>query len=188
MEKKITSADGTELSARSSGSGSSMVLVHGALSDINTFALVEERLSQRHTIWVYSRRGRGDSGDNPSYSIDKEIDDVLAVVDAAGGDVHLLGHSSGAYYCLLAANRMPNLRSLILYEPPLNVDQVDANILEAAESALRADDPDRALEVFFPVADLSSEEIQSVRDQQPVWETLRQGVRVFPREHRASSS
>ena len=106
----VTSADGTRLAARCSGRGSPMVLVHGALGDLDTFALIEGLLAERHAVWVYSRRGRGGSGDGPDYSFEREVEDVLAVVDAAGGDAHLVGHSFGALCCLVAATRSPSLR------------------------------------------------------------------------------
>ena len=59
----VVSADGTPLAVRCSGSGSALVLVHGALGDLNTFAPLEEPLAEHHTVWVYSRRNRGGSGD-----------------------------------------------------------------------------------------------------------------------------
>lgn len=181
----IVSADGTRLAARRSGSGSPLVLVHGAMADLDAFALVEGSLAARHTVWVYSRRGRGGSGDGPRYDIEREIEDVLAVLEAAEGDAHLVGHSAGAVYSLLAAPRARSLRSLVLYEPPLHVDRMDAARIEGLESALEAGDPDRALEAFFPAADIVEKEVESIRAQELVWEALRQGVRVFPREHRA---
>lgn len=184
-EATVVSADGTELAARCSGSGSPLVLVHGAMADLNAFGPVEELLAERHSVWVYSRRGRGGSGDGPHYSLDREIEDVLSVLDAAGDGAHLFGHSSGAFYCMLAASRARSLRSLVLYEPPLHVDGVDATILDGMESALDAGEPDRALQIFFPVAEIVEEEVEAIRAQKPVWEALRQGVRVFPREHRA---
>jgi pimeloyl-ACP methyl ester carboxylesterase len=185
LEKTIVSADGTRLAARCSGSGSPMVLVHGAMGDLNAFALIEERLAERHSVWVYSRRGRGGSGDGPDYGLERESEDVLAVLDAAGDGAHLVGHSSGGYYSLLAAPRARSLRSLVLYEPPLNVDRVDAAVLESVGSAVDAGDPDRALEIFFPVADIPEQEVEAIRALEPVWEALRRGVLVFPREHRA---
>src|ERR671918_1415171 len=94
----ITSADGTTLAARWSGSGSPLVLVHGAIGDLDTFALIEGLLAERHSVWVYSRRGRGGSGDSPDYSLQREVDDVLAVVAAAGYGGRPLGHSWGALY------------------------------------------------------------------------------------------
>ena len=118
-EMTITSTDGTKLAARWSGNGSPMVLVHGALGDLDDFALVEGLLAERHSVWVYSRRGRGGSGDGPDYAVQREVEDVLAVVAAAGDGAHLVGHSFGAVCCLFAATRSPSLRSLVLYEPPL---------------------------------------------------------------------
>jgi pimeloyl-ACP methyl ester carboxylesterase len=185
QETTIVSADGTALAARCSGSGSPLVLVHGAMADLNAFALIEGLLAQRHSVWTYSRRGRGGSGDGAHYGLEREIEDVLAVLAAAGDGAHLFGHSSGAFYCLLAALRAPSLRSLMLYEPPLHVDSVDAALLDGVQSALDAGEPDRALETFFPVAGIVSEEVEAFRAQEAVWEALRRGVLVFPREHRA---
>jgi pimeloyl-ACP methyl ester carboxylesterase len=73
----------------------------------------------------------------------------------------------------------------VLYEPPLHVDRVDAALLDGVQSALDAGEPDRALETFFPVADIVPEEVEAIRAQEAVWGALRQGVLVFPREHRA---
>lgn len=184
----VVSADGTSLAARCSGSGSPLVLVHGAMADLNAFGRIEELLAERHSVWVYSRRGRGGSADGRRYGLEREIEDVVAVVHAAGDGAHLLGHSSGAFYGLLAALRLPSLRSLVLYEPPLHVDGVDPTLLDGMESALDAGDPDRALELFLPVADIAGDEAEAMRGQDAVWETLRRGVLVFPREHRALQS
>ena len=144
LETTITSADGTTLAARHSGHGSPMVLVHGAIGSLETFALIEGLLAERHSVWVYSRRGRGGSGDGPHYGLDREVEDVLAVLAAAGDHAHLLGHSGGAMYCLLAATQRPSLRSLVLYEPPFHGDRFDPNLVDAVQAALDAGDPDRA--------------------------------------------
>lgn len=184
-ETSVTSPDGTELEARCSGSGSPLVLVHGAMADRDSFALVEERLAGRHTVWVYSRRGRGGSGDGLDYILEREVEDVLAVLAAAGEGAHLFGHSSGAFYALLAAPRARGLRSLALYEPPLHADGEDAGLLEGVESALKAGEPSRAVEHFLPVAGITEQEAGVLRAEEPIWETLCEGIRVFPRELRA---
>ena len=181
-EMTITSTDGTKLAARWSGNGSPMVLVHGALGDLDDFALVEGLLAERHSVWVYSRRARGGSGDGPDYAVQREVEDVLAVVAAAGDGAHLVGHSFGAVCCLFAATRSPSLRSLVLYEPPLRVDRMDRRIGDDIQAALDAGNPDRALEIFFTVADIVDAEAQVLRSLEPVWETLRAGVRCVPRE------
>jgi pimeloyl-ACP methyl ester carboxylesterase len=184
----ITSADGTALAARRTGRGSPLVLVHGATGDLDTFALIEGALAERHTVWVYSRRGRGGSGDSPDYALQREIDDVLAVVAATGDRAHLVGHSGGAVYSLLAAKATISLRSLVVYEPALrldNLDAVDRTVIDHMQSAVDAGDPDRALDLFFPIAGIVDQEIEVLRSLAPVWERLQEGVRLAPREFTA---
>jgi pimeloyl-ACP methyl ester carboxylesterase len=90
-EITITSPDGTRLAARHSGSGTPIVLVHGVLVDIDSSAAVEPLLAARHHVWAYSWRGHGDSDDSEDLGPERQVEDVLAVVEAAGGDVHLCG-------------------------------------------------------------------------------------------------
>jgi pimeloyl-ACP methyl ester carboxylesterase len=184
QEATITSADGTTLVARRSGQGTPIVLVHGANGDIDTFALIEGLIAERHTVWVYSRRGRGGSSDGADYSLSREIEDVLAVL-AVSGRAHLLGHSGGALYCLLAALQSGSVRSLVLYEPPLHIERADQSLADEMQAALDAGDPDRALEIFCPVADMVQEELAFLRAIEPVWTKLRAGVGLVPREIRA---
>jgi pimeloyl-ACP methyl ester carboxylesterase len=181
----ITSADGTTLAARWTGRGSPLVLVHGALGDLDTFALVEGLLAERHSVWVYSRRGRGGSGDGPDYSLQREVDDLVAVVAAAGHRVHLVGHSGGAAYCLLAATQLPRLRSLVLYEPPLGLEALDPTVIDDVEAALDDGDPDRAVGTLFPAIGVAEHEQMALRSLEPVWSRIREGVRLCPRELRA---
>src|SRR5262245_58769690 len=177
----VTSADGTKLAVRHSGQGSPIVLVHGANGDLDTFALIEGQLAERHSVWVYSRRGRGGSSDGSDYTLGREVEDVLAVLDAAGGNAHLLGHSGGALYCLFAAEAA-SLRSLVLYEPPFNLDRLDPRLVDQVQAAVDAGDPDRALEIVFCVVGIADAEAQILRSLEPVWERLRDGVRQAPRE------
>lgn len=185
QDTTITSADGTNLVARCSGRGSPIVLVHGANGDVDTFSLIEGLLAERHSVWVYSRRGRGGSGDAPDYGLEREVEDVLAVLAAAGSGAHLVGHSGGAAYSLLAAARTPSLRSLVLYEPPLHGDRFEPTIVEAAQAALDDGDPGRALEIFFPAAGVVEQEVQVLRSLPAVWARICDGVRLVPRELRA---
>jgi pimeloyl-ACP methyl ester carboxylesterase len=188
-EMTLTSADGTELAARCTGHGSPIVLVHGAVGDSDTFALIEGQLAERHSVWVYSRRGRGGSGDGPDYSYQREVEDVLAVLTAAGARAHLFGHSGGAVYALLAAKRGASLRSLVLYELPL-IDRLDASfidgLIDEMETALDAGHPDRALELFLPLAGIVDEEVRALQTLEPVWARMRAGVRLVPREMRSA--
>ena len=178
----ITSADGTRLAARCSGRGSPLVLVHGANGDIDTFVPIEAPLADRHTVWVYSRRGRGGSGDGPDYGLGREVEDVMAVLDAAGNSAHLLGHSGGAIYSLIAAMETSSLRSLTLYEPPLNIDGLATSGIDQTRSAVDAGDLDRALDVVLSSVGVVDAEVQVLRSVEPVWTRLRAAVRQVPRE------
>jgi pimeloyl-ACP methyl ester carboxylesterase len=142
-------------------------------------------LAERHSVWVYSRRGGGDSGDGTDYTYRREVEDVGAVLAAAGDRAHLFGHSGGAFYALLAATHAASLRSLVLYELPL-IDRLDAGfidgLIDGMETAIGASDPDRALELFLPLAGIVDEEVQALRALEPVWARMRAGVRPLPRE------
>lgn len=178
----ITSADGTQLAARCSGHGSPLVLVHGANGDLNTFALIEDALARHHAVWVYSRRGRGGSGDRPGYALEREVEDVRAVLAVAGDGAHLVGHSGGAIYSLLAADEGTLLSSLVLYEPPLHFERLDPSLIDRVQVALDAGDPDGALEILFPAIGVTDTEAYVLRSVESVWRRLRQGVRLVPRE------
>ena len=114
----VRSADGTKIGFAAVGSGPPLVLVHGAWNWAEHWVGVAEALSDAHACLVMDRRGRGSSGDGVDYSLDRELEDIAAVLNAAGPGASLLGHSSGAIYALETSRRIPVGR-LILYEPPL---------------------------------------------------------------------
>lgn len=97
-ERTVRSPDGTQIGAVIIGSGEPLVMVHGAWNWGEQWLGVAEELAESHTCWVMDRRARGSSGDGDDYSFDREIEDVASVLDAAGRDAGLLGHSSGAIY------------------------------------------------------------------------------------------
>jgi pimeloyl-ACP methyl ester carboxylesterase len=117
----VTSIDGTRIAYRQSGTGPAVVMVHGAMADHTTLARVVPLLTPHVTVYAVDRRGRGSSGDGPDYALEREYDDVAAVVDAVaeqtGGPVTLYGHSFGATVALGAALRTPRVGRLALYEP-----------------------------------------------------------------------
>ena len=103
MDKKTTSRDGTPLAYSVSGRGPVVILVSGAMSTGGTLAPLAERLADRLTAVVYDRRGRGRSGDTAPYAVDREVEDLAALLDAVGGDAGLFGVSSGGALALEAA-------------------------------------------------------------------------------------
>ena len=123
----VTSPDGTPIGYDRTGTGEPLVLVGGTFSYRRYPGQVKlaEMLSARFTVYSYDRRGRGDSGDSGPYSIDREIEDLAAVIAAAGGHAYVWGLSSGAVLALdAAAAGVPMLR-LAAQEPPLVVDPGD---------------------------------------------------------------
>ena len=99
----VQSRDGTTIAFDRSGRGPSLIIVNGALSDRGAVPDLASRLADELTVIAYDRRGRGDSTDMPPYAVEREIDDLAALVDAAGGSAFVFGHSSGAVLALGAA-------------------------------------------------------------------------------------
>ena len=99
---KAKSHDGTPLSCRVAGKGSPLVLIHGAGNNAARWNPVVPLLEQSFSLYALDRRGRGESGDAAHYSLQREVEDVVSVVDFIGGPVDVLGHSLGAI-CALEA-------------------------------------------------------------------------------------
>ncbi|MCK2220612.1 alpha/beta hydrolase [Actinomadura sp. ATCC 31491] len=118
------SADGTPIAYDRYGSGPAVVLVAGAMMERGhpTLAGLAQALAPWFTVYSYDRRGRGGSGDTAPYAVEREIEDLAAVVAAAGGSAKVFGGSSGAALALEAAGRLPGVRELALWEPPYHVD------------------------------------------------------------------
>jgi len=121
----VTSRDGTRIAHDKEGAGSAVILVAGALCTRLSWsgAGVSNLLAPRFTVFNYDRRGRGDSGDTLPYAVEREIDDIEALIEEAGGAAYLYGHSSGAALILEAAIRLGDkVKKLALYEAPYNDD------------------------------------------------------------------
>ena len=118
----VRSKDGTTIAFDRSGKGTPIVLVAGALSDRRAAAPLAALLARHFTVIAYDRRGRGDSGDASPYAVEREIEDIDALIAEVGGSAFAFGHSSGAALSLEAAARGTALTKLALYEPPFIVD------------------------------------------------------------------
>ena len=115
--ERVTSKDGTTIAFERLGSGPPVVLVCGGSVDRTADAAIAQELASHFTVFNYDRRGRGDSGDTPPYAIEREVEDIDAVIGAAGGSAFLWGSSSGAVLALIAAESVP-VTKLALWEPP----------------------------------------------------------------------
>jgi pimeloyl-ACP methyl ester carboxylesterase len=140
----VHSKDGTTIGYLRLGAGPPLVMVHGSLGVAEVWLAAANLLADRFTCYLMDRRGRGRSGDALDYSIEREYQDVAAVLAAAGAKPHLIGHSYGAVCALGAALQAPVDR-MILYEPPVGV--VFGPEVEDYRQAIAAGDPEKALEI-----------------------------------------
>jgi pimeloyl-ACP methyl ester carboxylesterase len=120
----VTSADGTTIAYETTGAGPALILVDGAMCyrDFGPARTVAAALADHYTVHIYDRRGRGDSGNTLPWSEDREIEDIAALLEAAGGQAYAVAVSSGAVLAADAANHLPGITRLALYEPPFIVD------------------------------------------------------------------
>jgi pimeloyl-ACP methyl ester carboxylesterase len=116
------SADGTTIAYDRFGAGPPVIMAAGAFNTRSTTEPLARALQKHFTVLNYDRRGRGDSGDTAPYAVDREIEDLGALIAAAGGAASVFGYSSGANLALKAAVSGLAITKLVLYEPPFNAD------------------------------------------------------------------
>src|SRR5687768_6348786 len=121
MTSTVTSRDGTTIAYETTGTGPPLILVDGALCyrGCGPSRPLAEQLAGDFTVITYDRRGRGESGDGEAYAVDREVEDIEALIEAAGGSAHVYGISSGGALALDAASRDIGIGKLAVYELPL---------------------------------------------------------------------
>ncbi len=187
----VESTDGTSIAVWISGRGAPIVLVHGSMNDHSAFGPLVSELGDDMTTFAMDRRGFGASGDRAAYSIDREFEDVAAVVDAVTGrigvPVTLFGHSYGANCAMGGADLSDNVRHLVLYEPSLGLTYPPGSI-EAIEKAVADGDPEAALlEVYRRVLEATDDRIRDLRES-PIWETQMATAPTVARECRTEEA
>lgn len=121
--RKVLSRDGTAIAFDLSGQGPALILVDGATVTRLAEASLAAALAPHFTVFAYDRRGRGESGDRAPYAVEREVEDIEALINEAGGSVFIFGHSSGAVLALEAARLLPTkIMKLAMYEPPFIID------------------------------------------------------------------
>jgi pimeloyl-ACP methyl ester carboxylesterase len=140
MTATVISRDGTTITYDQRGSGPALVLVDGALCSRAQGPMPElaDLLATEFTVYNYDRRGRGDSGDAAEYDVEREIEDLAAVIEAAGGTAYVYGTSSGAALTLRAAAAGLPITKLVAFEPPYVVDQSRKQIPSTWAADMRA--------------------------------------------------
>lgn len=172
----VKSADGTTIGYdRLSGDGPPLVLVGGGLDDGSENVPLGEWLAGTFSVVNYRRRGRGDSGDTAPYAVEREIEDLAAVIDAVGGRAHVFGASSGGALALEAAAAGLPIDRIAVHEVPylLGDEMVAAwrTYVDNLTAALEAGDRDQALRLFMKLAGSADEDIAGA-EAAPVWPAL----------------
>jgi len=168
------------------------VLVHGAVASHARWAPILPTLRQHFSVYAVDRRGRGESGDADAHAIEREFEDIAAVVDSIGEQVNqqvnLLGHSSGAIFSLEAALLSQNIHKLVLYEPPLPLagfQLYPEGIVERLQALLDAGDREGVVVTFYrEVAGITSREL-ALSQSQPAWSARVAAAHTITREIRA---
>ncbi len=182
--KTITSKDGTTIAFDQSGKGPALILVGGAFEqramDSETSQLAAlPLLSQHFTVFHYDRRGRGDSTDTQPYAVEREIEDIEALINEAGGSAFVSGISSGAILAMEAAIKLGNrIRKLAMYEAPYNDDEATGQALrkfrtqfkEALGEGRRGD----AVGSFLLLMGMPAEHLDGMHQlpMWPMWEAI----------------
>jgi pimeloyl-ACP methyl ester carboxylesterase len=187
----VTSLDGTPIAVWIQGQGRPLVMVHGGISDHTNDAAFIAVLGRNLTTYAVDRRGRGGSGDSREYAIEREFEDIAAVVDAvaerARQPVAVWGHSYGADVAMGSATLTANVDKLVLYEPGLGITYPPGSV-DAVNSAIASGDLEAAtIALFLDVVGLTDEEMEFIRSL-PTWPARVRLVPTVPREMTAESS
>jgi pimeloyl-ACP methyl ester carboxylesterase len=198
---EIKAPDGASIAVFPTGSGTPLVLVHGATADHTTWRTAGPLLAARHSLYAIDRRGRGHSIDPPAgtpYDIEREFEDLAAVADGVAADaaqpVDVVGHSYGGRIALGAALRTDSIRRLVVYEgaPPApggpGYQDADARTLGRIEALVADGDRDAALESFMrEIVGMPEPELAAFRAN-PIWARRAGAVDTTIRELRAETS
>ncbi|MDQ4107510.1 MAG: alpha/beta hydrolase [Actinomycetota bacterium] len=174
---RVRSRDGTEIGYWTSGHGAPLVLVHGTPADHTRWRPLLPYLEPAFTVHAIDRRGRGASGDSPRYALEREFEDVVAVIEAvasaSGSTVNLYGHSHGGIVAFGAAMLTANLRSLVLYEgwpvPDPTVFALPSGLESRLDALLGAGERDAVVELLFRELEQMSDEDMAVFKSAPSW-------------------
>jgi pimeloyl-ACP methyl ester carboxylesterase len=182
--RHVEAPHGVRIACEVSGEGPPLVLVHGAGSARWSFDAVRPHLERRFTVIAVDRRGRGDSTDGDGYSLEREYEDVAAVVRDAGDGALLMGHSYGGLVAAGAA-RLLDLPRLALYEPAMGGGLAARETIDRWEGLIAEGDRDTVIREFYrDIAGYDEAAIDELA-RSPIWEARRQIVPTVPRELRA---
>jgi len=173
---KVLSRDGTKIAYDKRGGGPALVLVLGALNKRGSGRKLSEALANDFTVVSYDRRGRGDSGDTKPYAVEREIEDLEALIDVMGGSALLYGHSSGGVLALLATQQLAGkVAGLAVYEIPYNQDPVAQVASEEYRKNMRGliaeDRRADAVAAFVTSVGVTGKQVEAMQ-RIPLWNSL----------------
>jgi pimeloyl-ACP methyl ester carboxylesterase len=172
MTEFVTSADGTRIAFDRRGEGPCVIFISGAMEfrafDSGTAELATRMAARGFTAVSYDRRGRGESEDRQPYDVDREVDDIAALMEANGGSAALFGTSSGAVLALWAAAAGLPVTALALWEPPLAVEDSGEAAEYERELSQRAAAGDREGTIALFMRDMPPEWFESAKAG-PAW-------------------
>lgn len=184
--KTVISKDGTRIAYDQSGQREPVILVNGAFSFRHFSGSVElaELLSKNFTVLNYDRRGRGDSGDTQPYAVEREIEDLAALIQAAGGSAHLWGLSSGAVLALKAAASGLNIKKMAIYDPAYRIDNSGPlpppDFEQHVRSLIAADRRGGAVRYFMTKGMGAPGFVVTIMRLLPVWKRLTAVANTLP--------
>jgi pimeloyl-ACP methyl ester carboxylesterase len=175
--KKVTSKDGTTIAFDQLGNGPALILVSGAFqyrAMDPQMAQLAALLAPHFTVFQYDRRGRGDSGDTQPYTIQREIEDLEAIIDEAGGSAFVYGISSGAALALEASIMLDGkVEKLAMYEAPYNSEDTARQAWKEYRKELRKllaeDRQGDAVALFLKLVKMPADQIEAMRHE-PWWQ------------------
>ncbi|MFE0557561.1 alpha/beta fold hydrolase [Paenibacillus sp. NPDC058910] len=172
------SNDGTRIFYEKKGTGPAIILVAAAASDHNDTTRLGEFLSEQFTVYNHDRRGRGSSADTAPYAVEREVEDIDALIQEAGGSAYVFGSSSGAVLALDAAGRLGSskVRKLFLYEPPFIIDDsrepVPTEYVQHLNALMAENRRSEAVEYFMTAAlGIPAEYIEFMKAD-PSWQVM----------------
>ncbi len=154
-QNTVHSHDGTIIAYSQVGQGPALILVDGALCyrQFGPSQDLAAKLAPHFTVITYDRRGRGESGDTQPYAVEREVEDLAALVEVVGGTAYVCGQSSGAGLAIEAANQLPGITKLALYEAPFVVDEtgqpITPALLASLKEALAQNQRSKAVKLFM---------------------------------------
>ena len=184
--RTVTSSDGTTIAYDAIGAGPTLILVGGAMGDrsFKGFVKLAGLLASDFTVVNYDRRGRGDSGDTQPYAVEREVEDLRALIEASGGSAFVWGMSSGGALAVTSAACGLNIEKLAMYDPPYMVDpggkRPPVDHEEQLKKFIAEDRRNEALKYFFTKCMGAPAVAVSIMRIMPFWSGFKAVANTLP--------